>query len=168
MKKPLLIIIAVISLIFAYGIFYYVDLEAQKSSGHQSCYYRFPRAQCAAMPLDNLPDPNVIQTDIRSVSTLSEQACRSRGYSWVPVPGACPGGSCDSVCDIPTKDGGKSCLSGADCEGKCVCGTNEKDADGFLIGECSRYLYAAEVSDCPCYIEQKARTRDEYVTSYCT
>ena len=97
------------------------------------------------------------------LNSLNETQCKQSGYEFVGIPGPCTRNDrgeyvCGSGgrCDIPTKDAGKKCYSNAECEGACLCSKNEKDSEGFQIGECSIYKYFTEVADCPCILETKS------------
>ena len=99
------------------------------------------------------------------LNSLNETQCKQSGYKWAHIPGLCLQNKegeydCGSRCDIPTKDAGNKCYSNNECEGACLCSKNEKDSEGFQIGECSSYKYFTEVSDCPCILKTKSKTPD--------
>ncbi len=104
-----------------------------------------------------------------AIPGLSELACRKAGYAWVQLPGLCgQSKGCGSVCDILTKDAGKDCYSDSQCEGACLCSSNQ-DAQGFYVGTCSQYVNWTEVSDCPCFTRTKSQNKTEAQDiPYCT
>ena len=106
---------------------------------------------------------SVSETTKAQINSLDEIQCKQGGYEWVPVPGLCAPNKqgqydCGYRCDIKTSDGGKECYSNNECEGACLCSKNEKDTEGFQVGECSRYKYFTEDIDCPCILEIKSKT----------
>ena len=117
---------------------------------------------CTQKPVNKQTSSVLSRTELGS---LNENNCKQKGFEWVHIPGLCAPNEkgeydCGNRCDIPTKDAGKKCYSNNDCEGVCLCTKNEKDSQGFQIGECSKYMYFTEVVDCPCILETKSKTEN--------
>ena len=156
MKKQYFVILGVIIIILIVSIIFLINLESNKIKPSLEITHE-----------ENLESNKIkpsSEITYEELNSLTEAQCKQNGYEWFGFRGICISnerGEYDdcggSKCDIPTKDAGKKCYSNNECEGACLCSKNEKDSEGFQIGECSRYKYFSEVIDCACILKTKSK-----------
>lgn len=74
----------------------------------------------------------------RQSQVKTEAECRKLGGTWWS-PGM-PGNPRPKICDLPTKDKGKSCSSSSECEGYCLI-SKTLNIPFFTKGKCSGSIY---------------------------
>ena len=86
---------------------------------------------CISSGCSNPPAASTVNNKKTAIKIPNNQTeCLARGGTWKAM-GIFP----EEICNLPTKDGGKSCSSSNECEGSCLAVLNNDEQSALMKGD---------------------------------